>query len=338
MPPTTTDPPGPGNRFTRRAPGGPGRRHPAPTPRAGRRRLLPPPGGRCPGPDRSSRRRRRPRCSGRAGKPGPASDDRQHRAAGRPPASGVTASAVPSGVCAKTLASRASSAAARSSRRDRHRERADGSVAASPPVRCPRPATVQNATRSATTAVASQDGRPLRAAAAGLLDHRGHRSSRCRRRPPSPGPPPPGRAATPPPGAARSAGCAAGGTGRPPVPRSSRSRSWMRPARWLSAPATSRTSGGPAGHGPGGQLGAGQAVRDRGQVGDRADERAGQPVGDQQPEQHQGQAQPGQHQPGPGDAAGQVAAPGPPSGSPQVPPRADAPATTISRPVGRCRR
>ena len=67
--------------------------------------------------------------------------------------------------------------------------------------------------------------------------HRGGRSGRPR----------PGRRATRPPAAARSAGCAAGATGRRPSPVPRRAARWIRPARWFSAPATSRTSGGPAG-------------------------------------------------------------------------------------------
>ena len=98
--------------------------------------------------------------------------------------------------------------------------------------------TDQNATRSATTAAASQPvaarSPPRRRASRITRGDRPLERVDAGRRP---GPPRRGRAATRPPAAARSAGCAAGATGRRPARAPAASRSWMRPARWLSAPA-----------------------------------------------------------------------------------------------------
>ena len=83
---------------------------------------------------------------------------RRRSAARRRPAAGasVTANAVPSGVCANTLPSKASSAAARSSAGHRDRQRARRQVERARPGRCPRPAPTRTPPARATTAVASQ--------------------------------------------------------------------------------------------------------------------------------------------------------------------------------------
>ena len=112
---------------------------------------------------------------------------------------------------------------------------------------------------------------------------RGDRAlERRRRRPSDPGRARPGRAAPRRPAAARSAASAAGGTGRRPARAPARSRSWMRPASWFSAPADLAHLGRPG-------RASTRAVRSppASRCGDRATARAigrtsdaGQPVGD----------------------------------------------------------
>ena len=118
----------------------------------------------------------RPRTTAVVGQPGPVVGDLEPRAVvGRAEASPRTA--VPSGVCAMTFSSRASTAAARSSPRARTgsglgRQR---DVAARGPGR--RPAPTRTSTRSPTTAVASHGRHPaLALRAAGGADHRGERA------------------------------------------------------------------------------------------------------------------------------------------------------------------
>ena len=269
--------------------------------------------GRAPGdvhaPARSSRRRTRrgaaPRCGRRSrDRSRPPSGSR--RRPGGPPAS-------PPGRCRRACARTRCPAARPAPRPGRRPAPPPGSGASGSSRRTARSvssaSTVQNATRSATTAVASQPAAGLSAAApAGLLDHRGDRAFDAVR-----GRGDPGRLVLRSRSDSASSRSAVSGVRSrcdrsATCSRSSRSRSWIRPARWLSARGhLAHLAAARPGLGPGGQFGAGQPVRDRGQVGDRRHDGAGQPVGDQQPEQHQGEAQRGQHQPGPGHPAGQLA-------------------------------
>ena len=96
--------------------------------------------GRCPGPGRSSRPRSRPRRDQALGRHARTLvGDRQDGAAPGPRVS-RTANAVPSGVCAKTLPSRASTAAARSSAASATEQRPGARSRTTVRRRCPRPA------------------------------------------------------------------------------------------------------------------------------------------------------------------------------------------------------
>ena len=87
--------------------------------------------------------------------------------------------------------------------------------------------------------------------------------------------------------------------------RSAASSSPIRPASWLTAAPTSRTSVGPAGVRARREVAGAQAVGGRRQLGDRPGHRARQPVGDQQGQEQQDDAEAAEHQPGPRHAGAQ---------------------------------
>ena len=212
---------------------------------AARRRWPRPSGGRCRGPGRSTRRRcgrarRRP-----SGMPGPSSAT---VTTAPPPSRGRTStpSAVPSGVWAKTLPSRASTAAARSAAGTRTGSGVAGSP--TPDAAGPRPRPAPTRTRPARRRPRSRRTRRPRPRGRGV----GPRGSprRC-----------PGSSAST---SSRSRSRSAGGSpstssrsavsgvrsrcARSAAPsRSAASSSPIRPASWLTAVPTSRTSAGPAG-------------------------------------------------------------------------------------------
>ena len=210
---------------------------------------------------------------------------------------------MPSGVCANTLPSRASTSASRSAR-----PAATGSGPAARSVRTSRSvssaSTDQNATRSATTAAASHPvgvgGPPAR-----RVDHRRDRPLHGVDARADPGRVlrPAQRLGVQPQGGER--GAERGATGRRLVSRSSRSSSLIRPASVFSAPATTPTSTGAAGFARASSSPRASRCDTAATSIVGADQAAGQPVGHQQAHREQHHAEQGEQQPRPADAGRQ---------------------------------